>query len=222
MDELEELLALLEQVVQSAIGAGEEYRQERSRVEADELLSVDGRQQRVAELRQAAVELIEQRRSQAEEVRDVIERSVAQVRERSAPTGAEDVAARIEAADARSRVRSLLEAGANPGEVIRRASALADRTTLEALRAESAWIDAARPITLGEDGTIDTAGLVRSIDEALVPLLPAQESKAAAVGLKLVDEWPAMKVHLDSALTDIEVGPSLGSVLAARYAEGAA
>lgn len=60
------------------------------------------------------------------------------------PSGVEAVAARMEAADARARVRALLDQGRRPKQILDQAVELGDRRMIAALRDEEQWRSPAR------------------------------------------------------------------------------
>lgn len=92
--------------------------------------------------------------------------------------GVEGVAVRIEAADARARVRGLLAAGSNPKQILNRAVATADLTVLDALRAEAQWMNLNGSQHLNGPASDAPDALIVSIDEARAGLLPEDQGAA--------------------------------------------
>lgn len=191
-----------------AIGA--EYRAARDKVNQDPHLSHEGRAAKVQQLRtEAGARIGAQQQATAEAMADH-QLALRFASEMPAPTGVEGVAARIEATDARARVRGLLTAGHEPGQIIERALATSDLVTLDALQAEAQWLNPSAGVP---------EGLIQRIDQARMELLPDDQADA----LRELHAFTAQRDGLIARITrapselDQSTGTSLDGAIADRF-----
>lgn len=124
------------------------------------------------------------------------------------------------------RARALLDAGRNVQDVV----SSADLDTLKALRVElPSYLAAQQPKPRGMEAAgwtePDPAPVLRLIDQAMVPLLPAGTAARVQAGLDLAAIEPGMRAVLEGLRSEImqpEAGLGLGTAVAARLADQAA
>ncbi len=200
-------LRAIPEAVDAAKAAGERYRAAREELRRDPRLTEQGREECRRRLHAEALSEVEDQRARALKAREAVERSVSKIESEYAPAELTRIGQTLD----RQRVRSLLDAGTPPQVILSRASEQRDLATLEALRAEMAWQGAPEGVE------VDMRAFGRRITEASLPLLPFSLAEARQAQMRLDAEWPAAQVWLDSAVVDLEAGPSLHTAIVAHY-----
>ncbi|HEU5151513.1 MAG TPA: hypothetical protein VFU19_13500 [Iamia sp.] len=225
----------LDQALDRLEQAGRNYREKVARFKASPEAgnySSQGIATQVSNLKRDAVGTIEQEADAVRQARIAVYEAYEAHMASLAPTGAEGIAAQVQAGSAQDRVRRLLhDQHMEPGEIIRRALTTADRLTLEALRTEAAWATPSDPwrswadaitarLGLGDapgSASLDPGEAIRlAVDAALVSILPEREAEALRIKLTL----DAQSGHIDRILRRatelIDTGPGLGEAIEDR------
>lgn len=205
-NELLERATALRTLVDKARTLGPELSERLAELDADTSYTEEYKQGRRDSLRAQYAESVREIRAYAEETREAITAEVAAMHA-AMPDGAEGLAARMEAADARQRVRGLVGQGRNPREIVAVARQHGDRLTLEAIRDEARWIDG-----LGE-------GFDGVIRRALIDVVGEDEAAALRAESVVIDDWPLMEHHLAIAETKLDKGPDLADAVQAKALE---
>jgi hypothetical protein len=155
-----------------------DYRAEAAKTNANDLLTEAGKADALSAHRSAASAALAERRQAALEA--MADHQVALEMTANPPStgGIEDVAARIEAADARQRVRGLLNSGMPPSEILNRSASTSDLLTLDALRTEVQWLPQTNDLPGGNNEHRSPTGLLSQIDSARAALLPPEQGAA--------------------------------------------
>lgn len=187
----------------------------RQKINADPKLSAVGKQDAHRSARADALAVIGRHQDAARTALANLEAALAE--EPPPPDGIEGVASRIEAADARQRVRSLLGDGVKPETIIDRASSMADLHTLDALRTEAQWLGASdNPSGLAGQDQAGVDGLLQRIDAARLPLLPPDVADRVQQRAELASQRDALLAKIDRASREVDTGPSLEGAIADR------
>lgn len=212
---LDQALATIEQAETEATRISADFRRRRDQVAADDWLTDEGRRETIDQARQVAAAEVARLRSVAETARA----TAAEVAERELAAG---IAAADPAltADARARVRQMLDKGTTPLALAEAAADAGDRLTLAALRHELPYLDIDPSLAdgVGADAGQDAlAALRRVIDDAERQILTGDE-RVAADALDLLRRlWPGVEARLINA-AQLDDGGGLGGTIAELFA----
>lgn len=190
--------------------AGTRYRAVRDTTRQDPNLTDVGKAEAITAHKATAQEAIKARQAAALEALIDYQVALEMTANPPSPSGIEGVAARIEAVDARSRVRALLAEGVAPNAIIDRATSGGDLLTLDALRAEAPWMN---PV-----GNVPPDGLIARIDDARAELLPEEQGAAIRELAQFTSRRDAYVARIRRASGELESGSTLGGAIADRYA----
>lgn len=184
---------------------GGEYRAARDAVSADQDLTDEAKARKTSELHESfRAETNSRQRTAVEALADYL--AILEVTANPpAATGIEGVADRVEAADARARVRGMLDRGANPNKILSRAVDIGDLTALDALKTEAPWIEGAGP------------GLLARIDQARADVIGGERGEAIRDGLAMADQRQAWIDKIQRASSELGNGPTLASAVSDHY-----
>lgn len=138
----------------------DEFREKREAILRYEAYSDEGKAKLTADARKIADFTIEGLTEQIEGIKAQTASQLTTLRSELVPSGAEGIAARMEAADARDRVRSMVNNGQDIREVLGLAVQRSDRLMIEAVKEEARWVT---------DGSLD--GFDLAADRALLCLV---------------------------------------------------
>ncbi|MBW3643115.1 MAG: hypothetical protein KY447_09400 [Actinobacteria bacterium] len=166
----------------------ESLRETEATIRSDKALTDDEKNRRVEKARADARRVATELRSDMVEAKEHVERLSA----KATKPDAEALAAGLEHDRAWQRALRQLDAGVAPGDLVAKAGAAGDVSTLRALRAElPAWADATARKG-GSRSPVDTTGLVEEVDRALVPHVAEVEAEALTARLEAPSRMDAI------------------------------